>query len=506
MQTYCDNTDNSTNGDPTDGIINDLDFTDLDTIITGGAPTIVVSYHSSQADADANTNPIAFPYENIFSPTTQTLYARLSVGDCYDTTSFDILINPAPIIVNAPPNLTLCDNYNDGDNANGLVQEFDFTPQIPIIQGAQIGVTVTFYQYLSQAETGNLANQLSAPYANTDSYAQAISFRIEDDATGCYNTGTFHLYVTETVPYTQPQDLYLCDADFDQIATFDIASQTPTITLDPDILVSYHLSQNDMENNLAPIVEPQLSAFNNTANPQTIYVRIEDPDEDCIAYDSFTLNVLLGPTMLDPILPFNECADVEDLGFTEFMLTDKNDELLNGQTNVDVFYYETEDLANAGAAGTNLDSPYANTTAYTQIMWVVLVDNVTHCSSIVANFDLIVHDSPNITWTIDTLEVCDPDADGFEFFDLSLADTQIAGTLGNAVTVSYYETQTDADLDNNAIIDDQEAIPGLQYANIDSWTQIIYARATNTTTGCYDTVTLILQVNPTPQINLYLMI
>jgi len=257
-----------------------------------------------------------------------------------------------------------------------------------------------------------------------------------------------------------------------------------------------------MENNTAPIVEPLLSAFINTANPQTIYVRVEDPNQDCIAHDSFTLNVLLGPTMLDPIPPFNMCAHVDDVGFTTFVLTDKNAELLNGQTNVDVFYYETEALANAAAPGTNLDSPYANTTAYNQTIWVVLVDNVTHCSSTVGAFDLIVHDAPDITWDIDTLEVCDPDSDGFEFFDLSLANAQIIGALGGGVTVTYHETQTDADLGENIIQDAQGDVLGLQYANIgDGWTQTIYARVENTTTGCHDTVALNLQVNPTPQIN-----
>jgi len=106
-----------------------------------------------------------------------------------------------------------------------------------------------------------------------------------------------------------------------------------------------------------------------------------------------------------------------------------------------------------------------------------------------------------VDWEIDTLEVCDPDSDGFEFFDLLLAEDQIVGDLAG-VSVTYHETLTDAELDDNAIADAEITTPGWQYANIDVWTQIIYARIeTNATTGCYDTVALTLQVNPTPQIN-----
>lgn len=63
------------------------------------------------------------------------------------------------------------------------------------------------------------------------------------------------------------------------------------------------------------------------------------------------------------------------------------------------------------------------------------------------------------------------------------------------VNVTYHETLTDAQLGFTDI-------PNYAaYYNIDAWNQIIYVRVENITTGCFDTTTLELIVNPTPQIN-----
>ena len=78
-----------------------------------------------------------------------------------------------------------------------------------------------------------------------------------------------------------PDDLTLCDETGNEEATFDLESQIPTILdgQDPaDFNVSFHLTQLDSEAGANPIANP--SAYTNTTNPETIYVRVERADED----------------------------------------------------------------------------------------------------------------------------------------------------------------------------------------------------------------------------------
>ena len=66
-------------------------------IVTAGLhPNTVVSYHSSEAQANSNTNPLA----NIINSTgNQTIYVRIKKhdGDCYVVKSFQLLVTDPPI-------------------------------------------------------------------------------------------------------------------------------------------------------------------------------------------------------------------------------------------------------------------------------------------------------------------------------------------------------------------------------------------------------------------------
>lgn len=59
----------------------------------------VVTYHLTQADADADVNPLPDGYTNISNP--QTIYVRVehrSIKLCYATTSFEIVVGATPIL------------------------------------------------------------------------------------------------------------------------------------------------------------------------------------------------------------------------------------------------------------------------------------------------------------------------------------------------------------------------------------------------------------------------
>jgi len=84
----CDDVDGAVDG------VTEFDLTSIDDEVTGGA-ALVVSYHSSQADADAGTNPLLSPY----SSAGETIFIRAEdiTSGCFETTTFDLVVNVVPL-------------------------------------------------------------------------------------------------------------------------------------------------------------------------------------------------------------------------------------------------------------------------------------------------------------------------------------------------------------------------------------------------------------------------
>ena len=95
----------------------------------------------------------------------------------------------------------------------------------------------------------------------------------------------FHLLVNPVIRGLV--NLETCDVVGEEF--FDLTEATSQI--DPIYTLSFHFSEADAENNINPIPNPE--TFQNTENPQTIFIRVSNPD--CFLIDSFTVEVLLCP-------------------------------------------------------------------------------------------------------------------------------------------------------------------------------------------------------------------
>ncbi|MBA3985800.1 MAG: gliding motility-associated C-terminal domain-containing protein, partial [Flavobacteriales bacterium] len=73
------------------------------------------------------------------------------------------------------------------------------------------------------------------------------------------------------------------------VETFDLTESTQQI--DPDNDLTFHLSEMDAEDNINPIPDPE--NFENTQNPQTIFVRVANTS--CYNVESFTVEVIICP-------------------------------------------------------------------------------------------------------------------------------------------------------------------------------------------------------------------
>jgi len=295
----------------------EFDLTYLYTQIIGSQdPTgFVLTYHETLMDANSGTNAIVSSsnYTNTSNP--QTIYVRVEEASSgnYDTTSFDLIVNPTPIAIQPTP-LELCD-----DNADEITV-FDLTVKDSEITGGNVTWAVTYYEALDDAITQFNAIQNPTQYTNTFN-PQTIYAVVTDTNTGCVSQVTFDLVVNEAAqanPDLQPIVYQQCD---DNIETdgdpSNDSSQFDLSVLDFQILdgqssllytLSYFATLVDAEVGVNPL--PTL--YQNTTNPQVIYARVENYS-GCYDIVEATLTVTPIPylSIEDTILCVDESVTID---------------------------------------------------------------------------------------------------------------------------------------------------------------------------------------------------
>ena len=87
--------------------------------------------------------------------------------------------------------------------------------------------------------------------------------------------------------FESPTDLELCDVLGTEVFNLSEATQQ----IDPIYTLTYHLLEEDANNNINEIVN--IESFENTENPQTIFIRVDN--QDCFVVDNFQIEVIVCP-------------------------------------------------------------------------------------------------------------------------------------------------------------------------------------------------------------------
>ena len=463
---------------------------DANTQILNGQTGITLTYYETQADADADTNPITSPYSNTVNP--QTIYVRAvtNTTGCVSTITLDLRVNPLPSVVTPTP-IEECDPDNDG------FASFDLESRTLQIINGDLNIVVTYHETMADADSDQ--NALTSPYDNIVANTQTVYARKENTLTGCYRVIPLVLNVlpSPVVP-VDIDDYVVCDTNADGFAQFNLTTKNAEILggqAPAQFVLTYHVSQANANTGANPIVNT--TNYTNVTNPQIIYVRLVSVANGCIKTGQFEIRVELPPTAVQPT-PLQLCDDEIADEMTVFDLTVKDNEITGGNGSWSVSYYTT----NADAqANTNVIAP---ATAYTnmsvngnpanpQTLYVRVTDTDTGCTDFTT---LTIRVLPNPTPSTDPsdIELCDDinTGDAEEVFDLTINETYIInGEVG--VTATYHETMNDAEAGTNAIPDPT------MYTNT-STPQTIYVRVTNNITGCYTIVDFDIIVNPLPAV------
>ena len=408
------------NNDDNDGI-SAFDFSSVTAEVRALFPVsqqLTITYYRNQADALAELNAIADPsnYRNIGYPVTQQIYIRVDSDLDNDCLGFGpyITLTVEPVTAQEVLGLELCDDLDDGDGFNGIVQTFNLESQTATILGTQDppDFTVTYHNSPADALSGNAPIATPAMYENIIPNLETIFVRVENNSSGCFTAQTSFDIIVNPLPVANFVDnLEVCDDNTDGSAqngfsqSFDLELQTAGIldTQDPaQFSVTYHASLADAQANILPLGSP----FSNSVPfSQVIYVRVYNASTQCTnGISNFNAIVNPEPTTQN-VSNLSYCDDDTDgddtNGFVQNI--DLDSQILGilgplqDPDDFTVTFHETQ--TDASAATDALSSPYTNTTVDQQTIFVRVENKDTGCVNDDFTFDVIVNPLPRFRVT-----------------------------------------------------------------------------------------------------------
>lgn len=298
--------DNNADGNDINGMVT-FNLTSKTTEILNGQSGVVVTYHNLQSEAIAGTNSITSIYSG-----NRIIYVRLTntTTNCYNVTSFNLVVNPLPIIA-SPITLKQCDIDTDA------ITSFNLTEANTIIS-TQPNLVFTYYTSAANALSGN------SPITNPMQYISGNNGRVWArivNENGCFRTAEVNLIVSTTViNLTNPYRLYECDdyidatdPNGDGIDYFNLSSIDNLITqpfpAGQSYTVTYYENQNDALQEINAITDVT-NYRNTTPNSQIIWVRIDSNlNNACVGLGPY-LELIVNPLpVIDLGIDFTLCLD-----------------------------------------------------------------------------------------------------------------------------------------------------------------------------------------------------
>lgn len=475
-----------------------FDLASLKAGIIGTQQGVDVSFHYTNTDAQTGINPLADQYQNV-SANVQTIFVRVynpSTG-CFVVSTLTLVVKANPVITLPSSPYVIC-----SDTGFGTINIYLYGKALVDATGQNYG----FQFFETQSDAMNNVNNIANPvaYNNLTPGNSTIWIRINDATSGCFSVYpiSFQLVVPPKLPASLPK-LTTCDVLGDKqdgSTFFDLTLQNAALlaaqTTQGTYQIRYYTTQASADSNTNWIVTP--TQFQNTTNPQTIWVRIEDTSKPggCSRVMSFQIEVNV-PLVLKQPLPIVLCdTDLPNDGSREFNLTIREYDLFGGQPpfGATISYYLSLQAAQNGFNKIVDPTKFYNTVNPQTIY--IAVENQYGCKSI-ATLTVRVLPLPEPNPAPTPLEACeDAIGTGMATFNLRDAEANISN-YGN-YTYGYYASEVGAHVGPA----DLSFIPNP--TNFFSQSSRVYVRVengfTDTNERCYTVVPLDLIVNPIPKV------
>jgi gliding motility-associated-like protein len=247
-------------------------------------PTDIITFHTSQTDADNNINPINPLNYNAVNNT--EIYVRLTdANGCYDTASFTLIIidcyfPDATVVIDdvyKQCNSRVLHIHYTVSNINGTDVLPDNTPVAIYANGQLLTVVHTINALqIGESEPGFI--EVTVPLGipldfelklTADDTGNGTGIVIENDETNNDFAQDENLPLSPVL--VQPADIELCDTGFGN-ATFDFSSYAESLKNYPNEEVTFYTTQPNADQDFDRIYNT--SAYTIEQNPTRIYVRL----------------------------------------------------------------------------------------------------------------------------------------------------------------------------------------------------------------------------------------
>jgi gliding motility-associated-like protein len=288
--------------------VEEFDLTQAEEDIRNNDDTAIITFHTTEEDAQAGINAIATP--SAYPSASGSVWVRMQANTnnpadrgCYQVVELQLIVNPLPAIGDEDGDVdpyAICEPNTDG------FAEFDLNSHIEAILGNNSGEEYDIEFYLNQAAL-DAGTALPRLYTNETPNHQVILVVVTNKETGCSITKPLDLYVEEGAvahAIAQP-DRIECDYEDanDGIRTWDLTVVEAEVLGDQDPAiyeVTYYTSQEDAENHENAIATPE--AFQNALEtPQTIWVRVTNTATISKCYDLTTITLTV-ERLAEPVI------------------------------------------------------------------------------------------------------------------------------------------------------------------------------------------------------------
>ncbi|WP_298536543.1 T9SS type B sorting domain-containing protein [uncultured Algibacter sp.] len=427
---------------------------------------IEVTFYRTPEDRDSgNALDKSLPF-NAFNP--QVVYVEIDDGaGCKEETDITLIINP--ILLFEEKTLPYCDDDDDG------IVQIDLTSLDDIINDGNSDFEVTYFENQTDAD-GNI-NPLPQFYENTDPVTELFARITSPGAVGCHTVNPFKIEVITAPSANTPVNIVLCDnfdGETDGFVEVNLNNKisdivSSTVGLDIDFFTSF----DDADTKTNEIPESERDTYN--TNTQTIFVRIEDIVSNTNCYNIVSFETFINT---EPIIPNNiefQICKTDGSDVADFILSEIDEDVLNGQTGKEVFYFEDA----AFTMPIPKDVIYNNISREQTIH--VRVENTTDPTCFdTGNIQLIVSPAPDYNPVIDFV-ICDDSGSSGEYeLDLNKKIAELSeGFTGDDLNISFHISPEDADNNENSLPDPYS------FTNTSKTTETIYIRIENDNSLCH---------------------
>lgn len=464
-------------------------------------------------DSQTATTPIATGNSFTTAVLTSTTTYYVDAGCINERKTVIATINPLPIVNDI--SIFQCDTDLTPDGKTF----FNLTVKNDVISNNYNNENFTYYTTLNGANNELASDLITTPLAfeNTTPTNMDIWARVANKLTGCFSVSKISLIVSATNIPTNYKIIVpaVCDDlldlngnnnlnnnNRDGISSFNLSATKATIQgLLPTTEIyniNYYRNEADALTEINSITD--ITNYRNIGYPNTqdIWVRIDSQIENaCFGLGPYiSLNVEALP-IAHPVIISRQCDDNDD-GIYTFNTSTLESDLLKGQTNVTVTYFDSNNDPLKDANGVLISSPFPSVfTTTSQIIKAIVTNNTPAQCNDETTIEFIVDKTPQafpiaaaITTTCDD-EINPLEQDGKYGFDTTGFDTAILnGQTG--MIIKYYD-------ENGALLPSPLPNPFI------TETQNITATVENPiNTNCTASTIIQFNVHPLPNIDINL--